>query len=414
MKAMKPLHPESLVIHGGDAQQDPHGALVSPLYQTSTFVFPDAETGGRRFAGEEAGYIYSRLGNPTVNLLEQRVAALEGMEAGAAAATGMGAVAAATMAFLKAGDHVIASDCIYGCSFALFSHLFERFGVQVSFVDLSDSAAFAAAFQANTKVVFLETPANPHLKLIDLSAVGEVCARHPEVRLIVDNTFMTPLLQRPGDFGAHLVVHSATKYLNGHGDVVAGVITGCQEDIHLIKMTTLKDMGATMSPHDAWLITRGLKTLALRMQRHCESANVVADFLVNHPAIETVYFPGLSHHPGHELIGTQMKSAGAVIAFQLRGGYQAGVQLLNRLNMIRVAVSLGDAESLIQHPASMTHSPLTPEAREQAGITDGLIRISVGLEQVDDIIADLSQSLSRIKHSTASASGASVSEVAKV
>ncbi|RUO21578.1 methionine gamma-lyase [Aliidiomarina haloalkalitolerans] len=411
---MKSLHRESLVIHGGESPTDPHGALVSPLYQTSTFVFPDAETGGRRFAGEEAGYIYSRLGNPTVNLLEQRVAALEGMEAGAAAATGMGAVAAATMAFLKAGDHVIASDCIYGCSFALFSHLFERFGVHVSFVDMTDAAALASAFQANTKVVFVETPANPHLKIIDLKKVGQVCAKHPEVRLIVDNTFMTPLLQRPGEFGAHLVVHSATKYLNGHGDVVAGVITGSLEDIHLIKMTTLKDMGATMSPHDAWLITRGLKTLALRMEKHCATAAVVADFLVAHHAVAKVYFPGLKSHQGHGLIGSQMASAGAVIAFELKGGYQAGVQLLNQLEMIRVAVSLGDAESLIQHPASMTHSPLTPEAREQAGITDGLIRISVGLEHVDDIIADLAQSLQQLETHTKHTPQSEVTEVENV
>lgn len=411
---MKSLHLESLVIHGGESPTDPHGALVSPLYQTSTFVFPDAETGGRRFAGEEGGYIYSRLGNPTVNLLEQRIAALEGMEAGAAAATGMGAVAAATMAFLKAGDHVIASDCIYGCSFALFSHLFERFGVQVSFVDMTDEAALAAAFQVNTKVVFVETPANPHLKIIDLQKVGQACAMYPEVRLIVDNTFMTPLLQRPGEFGAHIVVHSATKYLNGHGDVVAGLITGRLEDIHLIKMTTLKDMGATMSPHDAWLITRGLKTLALRMQKHCESAQVVADYLVAHAAVAKVYFPGLADHAGHELIGSQMRSAGAVIAFELKGGYQAGVQLLNHLDMIRVAVSLGDAESLIQHPASMTHSPLTPEAREQAGITDGLIRISVGLEHVDDIIADLAQSLARLGSRSDQAPQRNKTEVEKV
>ncbi|RUO22484.1 methionine gamma-lyase [Aliidiomarina iranensis] len=395
MAATRTLHPETMVIHGGHVAADEHGALVAPLYQSSTFVFPDAETGGRRFAGEEAGYMYSRLGNPTVNALEQRVAALENMPAAAATATGMGAVSAATMAFLRAGDHVIASDCVYGCSFALFSHLFERFGVSVSFVDMTDAATLEAAFQENTRVVFLETPANPHLKLIDLGMVGEVCKRHENVKMIVDNTFMTPLLQQPVAYGADLVLHSATKYLNGHGDVVAGVIAGSEEDIQLIKMTTLKDMGATISPHDAWLITRGLKTLAIRMERHCSNADKVAEFLARHPSIAHIYYPGFKQHPQHRLVGTQMKHAGAIIAFELHTGYAAAVDFLNRLQMIKVAVSLGDAETLIQHPASMTHSPLSPEARAKAGITDGLVRISVGLEHVDDIINDLSQSLAQ-------------------
>ncbi|RUO38262.1 methionine gamma-lyase [Aliidiomarina shirensis] len=395
MASTSSMHPETMVIHGGDVPADEHGALVAPLYQSSTFVFPDAETGGRRFAGEEAGYMYSRLGNPTVNMLEKRVAALENMAAGAATATGMGAVSAATMAFLRAGDHVIASDCIYGCSFALFSHLFERFGIEVSFVDMTDSATLEAAFRENTRLVFLETPANPHLKLIDLAMVGSVCKRRENVRMVVDNTFMTPLLQKPVDFGADIVVHSATKYLNGHGDVVAGVITGNAEDIQLIKMTTLKDMGATISPHDAWLITRGLKTLAIRMERHCNNAEMVAEFLARHPSVADIYYPGFKQHPQHELVGSQMKHAGAVIAFELHAGYQAAVDFLNRLTMIKVAVSLGDAETLIQHPASMTHSPLSPEVRAQAGISDGLIRISVGLEHIDDIIGDLSQSLAQ-------------------
>ncbi|CUS49098.1 MAG: methionine-gamma-lyase MdeA [Idiomarinaceae bacterium HL-53] len=384
------LHPETLAIHGGDAQQDPHGALVPPLYQTSTFVFPNAETGGARFAGEADGYIYSRLGNPTVRQLEQRVAALEGMEDAAASATGMGAVAASTMAFLKSGDHVIASDCIYGCSFALFSHLFSRFGIEVTFVDIEDHQALKAALKPSTKMLFLETPANPHLKLIDLTPVGEFCNQHA-LKFIVDNTFMTPLLQKPGAYGADLVIHSATKYLNGHGDVVAGIVTGSQDDIELIKLTTLKDMGATISPHDAWLITRGLKTLPIRMERHCNSALQVVSYLAEHDMVQRLYFPGFQDKKGAQLIGDdkQMKAAGAVIAFDIKGGYGTATKMLNELKMIRLAVSLGDAETLIQHPASMTHSPLTPEAREKAGIGEGLIRISVGLEHPSDIIIDL-------------------------
>lgn len=381
-------HSDTQAIHGGETAPDQHGALVAPLYQTSTFIFDSTEQGGQRFAGEEAGYIYSRLGNPTVNQLEQRVAQLEGMQAGAASATGMGAIAATMMAFLKQGDHVVASDAIYGCSFALFSHLFDRFGVKVTFVDMTDAAATEAAFAENTQLAFLETPANPHLKLVDIKQISALCKAR-QVRLVVDNTFMTPLLQRPGDLGADLVVHSATKYLNGHGDVVAGLVTGSADDIELIKFTTLKDMGATMSPHDAWLILRGLKTLPVRMQRHCENAHKVVEFLQQQSGISQIYYPGLKSHPGHQLVGIQMRDAGAVIAFDMAGGYQAATRLLNALQLIKLAVSLGDAETLIQHPASMTHSPLTPEARLAAGIGDGLVRLSVGLEHADDIIADL-------------------------
>ena len=380
------------VIHAGSGHDDPHGALAPPLYQTSTFKFSDAEQGSARFAGEAEGYIYSRLGNPTTHELETRVAALEGFEAAAATATGMGAIAATTMAFVKAGDHIVVSDAIYGCSFALFSELFERFGVHADFVDLNDMDALQSALKPNTRLVFLETPANPHLKLVDIQQVSDVIAGRG-IKLIVDNTFMTPLLQQPKQFGADLVVHSATKFLNGHGDVVAGLVCGSAEDIGLIKGTTLKDMGATISPHDAWLILRGLKTLDVRMQRHCENALKVADFLCNHELVKTVYYPGLSEHPGHDLIGTQMKHAGAVIALELEGDETQARYFLNQLQMIPLAVSLGDAETLIQHPASMTHSPYTPEARQKAGISDTLVRIAVGLEAADDIIADLHQAL---------------------
>lgn len=398
-----PWHPDTVAIHGGEVVLDPHRALVPPLYQTSTFVFDTAHQGGQRFAGEEAGYIYSRLGNPTVTQLEQRVAQLEGMPAGAASATGMGAVAATMMAFLQQGDHVVASDAIYGCSFALFAHLFKRYGVEVSFVDMTDLAATRAAFRDNTQLCFLETPANPHLKLVDIQAISEICVamgeRQPhgrKIRLVVDNTFMTPLLQQPAQLGADLIVHSATKYLNGHGDVVAGIVVGQADDIELIKLTTLKDMGATMSPHDAWLILRGLKTLPIRMQRHCETASQVVDFLRQQSQIAKLYYPGLAEHPQHHLVGSQMTHGGAVIAFDMQGGYIAATQMLDALQMIKRAVSLGDAETLIQHPASMTHSPLTPEARTAAGIGEGLVRLSVGLEHAQDIIADLTQAFAAV------------------
>lgn len=384
--------PATQVIHAGAAHDDPHGALTSPLYQTSTFKFSSAEQGTRRFAGEEEGYIYSRLGNPTTAELERRMATLEGYEAAAAAATGMGAIAAATMAFVRSGDHIVVSDAIYGCSFALFSELFERFGVEADFIDLNDEGLLQETLRENTRLVFLETPANPHLKVVDIEKVHAVIA-DLDIRLVVDNTFMTPLMQQPKRHGADIVVHSATKFLNGHGDVVAGIICGSDEDISTIKSTTLKDMGATISPHDAWLILRGLKTLDVRMQRHCGNADAVYQFLAARDDIKKIYYPGAPDHEAQSLMGKQMSSHGAVIAFELEGDETKARYFLNQLQMITLAVSLGDAETLIQHPASMTHSPYTPEARAKAGISDTLIRIAVGLEAADDIIADLEQAL---------------------
>jgi methionine-gamma-lyase len=383
--------PATVTIHGG-RRRDEYGALVAPLYQTATFAFTNTEQGSRRFAGEEFGYIYSRLGNPTITELEQRVAALEGYPAAAATATGMGAVSAAMLAFVQQGDHILVSDTIYGCSFALFSHLFSRFGIAVDFVDMSDAKHLATMFRANTKLVFLETPANPHLKVVDIAMVSEL-AQQFAAKVVVDNTFMTPLLQQPRKQGADIVIHSATKYLNGHGDVVAGIICASAEDIELVKLTTLKDMGATMSPHDAWLILRGLKTLDVRMQRHCINARLVAEFLRDHDAVKTIYYPGFTDHPAQTLMGSQMHGAGAVIAFELAGDIDTARRMLDHLQLITIAVSLGDAETLIQHPASMTHSPFTPEARAKAGISDNLIRLSVGLEAIDDIINDLAQAL---------------------
>ncbi|MGQ4275973.1 methionine gamma-lyase [Pseudidiomarina sp. E22-M8] len=385
--------PATMTIHGGK-QPDQHGALVAPLYQTATFAFSNTAEGSARFAGEQSGYIYSRLGNPTTNELEVRIAQLEGFPAGAACATGMGAISAAMLAFLEQGDHVVVADAIYGCSFALFSHLFKKFGIQVDFVDMTEPQNVRVAMRDSTKMVFIETPANPHLKIIDIAAVATI-AHEGQARVIVDNTFMTPLLQQPRKQGADIVIHSATKFLNGHGDVVAGLICGGAEDIEMIKATTLKDMGATMSPHDAWLILRGLKTLDVRMERHCQNAVKVAEYLVQQPLVREVYFPGLPDHPAQRLMGTQMHGSGAVIAFELKGDIHHARQLLDNLNLITIAVSLGDAETLIQHPASMTHSPYTPEARARAGISDTLIRIAVGLEAVDDIIADLEQAFAQ-------------------
>ncbi|MDN3378078.1 MULTISPECIES: methionine gamma-lyase [unclassified Pseudoalteromonas] len=392
---MNKLHIDSQCIHGPKKANDPHGALTSPLYQTSTFHFTDAAQGAARFAGEEPGYIYTRLGNPTTTELEQKVAQLENCEAAAATATGMGAVSASVLSFLSQGDHLVASSALYGCTFAFFAHMLPRWGIEVSFVDMTNEQALREAIKPNSKMIFAETPINPTMAVMDLNLISDVAKQHQLIS-VIDNTFLTPLLQKPTDYGIDLIVHSATKYLNGHGDVVAGLVCGSDEHINLIKMTVLKDIGATISPHDAWLINRGLKTLAIRMQRHCESAQTVAEFLEQHPHVNTVYYPGLKSHPGNKFIGTQMKAAGGVIAFELKGSLKDGEQFINSTKLCTLAVSLGDAETLIQHPASMTHSPYTPEERAAAGISDGLIRLSVGLEDVNDIINDLNHAFTQI------------------
>ncbi|KZN65681.1 methionine gamma-lyase [Pseudoalteromonas luteoviolacea CPMOR-1] len=385
---MKKLHDHTNCIHGPHHTNDPHGALTAPLYQTSTFKFESAAQGAARFAGEEAGYIYTRLGNPTTRELEEKLAQLEEMEDAAATATGMGAVSASVLSFLEHGDHLIASSALYGCSFALFAHMLPKFGIEVSFVDMTDEAALVNAIQPNSKMLFAETPINPNMTVLDLAMLGQFAKRHNLIS-VVDNTFMTPLLQKPKRYGIDIVIHSATKYLNGHGDVVAGIVCGSKEHIETIKLTVLKDIGATISPHDAWLINRGLKTLHVRIERHCQSAQKVAEFLEGHAKVERVYYPGLASHPGHKYLGEQMNGAGGVIAFEIKGTLADGEAFINATSLCTLAVSLGDPETLIQHPASMTHSPYTQEERLAAGISDGLIRISVGLEAVEDIILDL-------------------------
>ncbi|WNC71367.1 methionine gamma-lyase [Thalassotalea psychrophila] len=394
----KQSHIDTQAIHAGRINDEQFGSLATPLYQTSTFIFENAEQGSSRFAGEQDGFIYTRLGNPTTRQFEQRVAALEGMEDAAATATGMGAVSAALLANLSAGDHLISSKAVYGCSYALMAHQLTRFGIEVTFVDMCDENEIVNAIKPNTKVLFLETPINPNLVVLDIEMIGRVAKQH-NLLSIVDNTFLTPILQRPIEFGIDIVIHSATKYLNGHGDVVAGIVCGTKEMIEHIKLTVLKDIGATISPHDAWLILRGLKTLPIRMERHCKSAQQVAEFLELHPMVKCVYYPGLKSHSGHKYIGKQMSAAGGVIAFEIEGNLAEGAQFINQMQLFSIAVSLGDAESLIQHPASMTHSPYSPEERLDAGISDNLIRISVGLENPEDIINDLNNSLTMLKNS---------------
>ena len=393
---MKKLGLGTTAIHAGTLK-NLYGTLAMPIYQTSTFIFDSAEQGGRRFALEEAGYIYTRLGNPTTTTLENKIAALEEGEAGIAMSSGMGAISSTLWTVLKAGDHVVTDKTLYGCTFALMNHGLTRFGVEVTFVDTSNLEEVKNAMKENTRVIYLETPANPNLKIVDLEGVCKVAHTNPNTLVIVDNTFATPYMQKPLKLGVDVVVHSATKYLNGHGDVIAGLVVTKQELADQIRFVGLKDMtGAVLGPQEAYYIIRGLKTFEIRMERHCKNARTIVDFLNKHPKVEKVYYPGLETHPGYEIAKKQMKDFGAMISFELKGGFEAGKTLLNNLKLCSLAVSLGDTETLIQHPASMTHSPYTKEEREVAGITDGLVRLSVGLENVEDIIADLEYGLEKI------------------
>lgn len=382
------------VIHAGHINNSA-GALVSPLCQSATFVFDNAEQGQDRFSGEQAGYIYTRLGNPTTAELERKMAELEGAETAAAMGSGMAAVSSALLANLQQGDHLVASNAVYGCTFSLMTSQLPRFGIAVTLVDFNDLTAIYKAIKPTTKVLFCETPVNPHLDVLDLDAIAAIATKHQLIS-IVDNTFMTPLLQQPLRHGIDLVVHSATKYLNGHGDVIAGIVCGSHAQIEKIKCETLKDLGGVLSPHDAWLILRGLKTLDVRLMRHCDNAERVADYLLQHEKVTQVYYPGLKGGSGYALIGSQMKRAGGVIAFEIKGGREPSFTLINGLRLFSIAVSLGDAESLIQHPASMTHSVYSAQERMSAGIGEGLLRISVGLESADDLIDDLARALSLI------------------
>ncbi len=383
-------------IHSG-YEKDQYGALATPIYQTSTFIFDSAEQGGRRFAGEEDGYIYTRVGNPTVSVIEEKLADLENAEAAAATSSGMGAVTSALWPLLSSGDHIIASNALYGCTFSFLYHRLARFGVKVSFVDTADPENIKNAMQQNTKILYLESPVNPNMNLADITTLAGIAHENKNCMVIVDNTYCTPYLQRPIDLGADVVIHSATKYLNGHGDVIAGFVVGRKDYIQEVRNIGIKEMtGACLSPHDAFLIGRGMKTLDIRMDKHCMNAQKVAEFLEKHPGVESIRFPGLKSFPQYELAKNQMKLPGAMIAFEVKGGIEAGKKLINRVKMCKLAVSLGDAETLIQHPASMTHSTYTEEERAVAGISEGLIRLSVGLEDAEDIIADLVQALERL------------------
>ncbi len=382
-------------IHHNAVHEKHVGSHVTPLYQTSTFVFESCAQGGDRFAGRDNGYKYTRLGNPNTKEVADRVAALDETDAGLYTSTGMSAVSTALLGLLKAGDHFIASDCLYGGTVSVINKVLTQYGIEMDYVKINDEAAFKAAFKPNTKLVYIETPANPTLELIDIPKVAEIAHAHGAV-LVVDNTFMTPYLQKPMQLGADVAVYSVTKYINGHGDVVGGIITGKQAYIDRINSPHLLNLGGTGSPFDAWLVTRGLKTLGLRMDRHCENAMKVAEYLEANPNVERVYYPGLKSFEQHELAKTQMSGFGGMIAFEMKGGYQASEKLLDHLHLISLAVSLGGVDSLIQHPASMTHAAVPADEKLKAGITEGLVRISVGIEDIEDILEDLEKGFSHV------------------
>lgn len=382
------------LVHAG-IKEDAHGSVVTPIYQTSTFAFKNAQQGANRFAGTEDGYIYTRIGNPTTAALEENVAQLENGFGATAMASGMGAVSTVYLALLSAGDHLVSTDSVYGPSRGLMEKHMSRFGVESTYVDTSDLENLAKAIQANTKVVYIESPSNPAMSVTDIAGAAKL-AHAAGALLVVDNTFASPHLQKPLDLGADVVLHSVTKFINGHADIVGGIVVARTEALHRQIRAMLVNLGANMDPHQAYMVSRGLKTLALRVERAEENARKVAPWLEAHPQVAWVRYIGLPSHPQHDLAKRQMTGFGSMIAFELRGGLDAGRILMDNVHLAGLAVSLGGVETLISHPASMTHAGMAREVRLAAGITDGLVRLSVGIEDLEDIRADLEQALAAI------------------
>lgn len=383
---------DSVCVHAGPEPDPLYGSVAPPIYQTSTFVFDTPEQGAARFAGEDPGYIYTRMGNPTVAVLESSVAELEEGAGALATASGMAAVSTALFALLSAGDHIVCTASVYGPTRVLLEREFSRFGVVSTMVDTSDADRLRAAITEQTRVVFVETPANPTLAVTDIGLAAEL-AHEVGALLVVDNTFMSPVLQKPFRFGADIVLHSVTKFLNGHSDVVGGILVFRDLELAARVRPVLHHLGGTMDPHQAWLVVRGIRTLAMRVRQAQENAQALVGLLAGHPAVAEVRYPGLPGHPQAEVIARQMAGPGALISFELKGGVEAGRALLKAVRVPALAVSLGGVESLIQHPASMTHAGVERESRLVAGITDGLVRLSVGCEDRADLLVDLKRAL---------------------
>jgi methionine-gamma-lyase len=391
----KHLEFDTKVIHGG-AHSDAYGSATVPIYQTSTFAFHNAQQGADRFAGTADGFIYTRLGNPTVNALERQMAELENGFGGIATSSGMGAVSTVYMALLDQGAHIAGTAGVYGPSRLLAEKHLSRFGVESTWVDTTDLDNLRRAIRPTTRIVYTESPSNPGMDVTDLRAAAQIAHEHNAL-LVVDNTFAIPYLQQPLDLGADIVLHSVTKFLNGHADVVGGVIVAKTEALYRKLRPMMTTLGCNMDPHQAYLVIRGLKTLSIRVERAQANALKIAAWLEEQPQIEWVRYVGLPSHPQHELARQQMSGFGAMIAFELKGGLVAGRTVMDGVRLATLAVSLGGVETLVEHPASMTHASVPRDHRIEAGITDGLVRYSVGIEQVDDLIADLAQALARIK-----------------
>ena len=396
MRCEKSLGKATQAIHAGEARtsatEKTGMPLLPPIYQNSTFRFATAAECAEAFRDEESGYVYTRWGNPTQDVLEQKLAVLEAGEAALATASGMGAVSTALLTALAEGGHVVAMENLYSATFQILNEEFPRFGIETTFVDATDPTQIERAIRADTKVLYLESPTNPLLKLVDLQTVTEIAKAHG-LTSIIDNTFATPCGQQPITFGIDVVVHSMTKYMSGSGAVIAGAIIGKKEFIVRAKEGALRNFGAVISPFNAWLTLHGLTTLPLRFARHSENAARVAAFLETHPTVAWVRHPSLPSHPQHELAKRQMDAFGGMITLDLKGGRPAGEHLVDHLQLCSLAVSLGDVRTLICHPASTTHSHVPAEIRRRTGIKDGLVRVSVGLEDAEDIIADLRQAL---------------------
>ena len=382
---------DTLAIRTGH-QRTPESEHGEPIFPTSSFVFNSAAEAAARFSGEQPGNIYARFTNPTVRTFEQRLAALEGGESCVATASGMAAIMAVCLAVLKSGDHIVSSRSIFGTTTMLFDRYMGKFGVETTFVDLTDLAVWEQAIQKNTKLLFLETPSNPLTEVADIAALAELAHAH-DCLLVVDNCFCTPALQQPLKLGADIIIHSATKYLDGQGRIVGGAVVGDKETVGTDVLGVLRTTGPTMSPFNAWIALKGLETLSLRMKAHSSNASQLAHMLDQHASIEKVFFSGLSSHPQYELAKRQQKDSGGIVSFRVKGGKEEAWKLIDQTKILSITANLGDTKTTITHPASTTHGRLTDEQKSSAGITDNLIRIAVGLEDIEDIMTDVSRGL---------------------
>lgn len=382
------------LIHSG-VLHDELGSAITPIYQTSTFRFTSPEQGAALFAGEEEGYIYTRIGNPTVRAFEKKLASLENGTDAIALSSGMAAATTVYQTLLSQGDHILCTDAVYGPSRSVLASHFSRFGIDSGFVDTSSIEDVKSSVKKNTKVIYLETPANPTIGISDIKEISEF-AHKKNIKIVVDNTFCSPYLQNPLDLGADVVLHSLTKFINGHADIVGGAIIAKDQSLLSSLRKTMIVMGCNMDPHQAFLADRGVKTLSIRMDRAIQNAKSIAVFLEQHSKVEWVRYPGLLSHPQFDIARKQMRGPGAVMSFELKGGFSAGKELLRNVKLMVLAVSLGGVETLIQHPASMTHAGVSAEEKKKAGISDGLVRLSVGIEDIDDLIDDLKQALEKV------------------